>query len=55
MRSLRVVNGVVVEQHDWPNLALPRQNVTSFGKDARGELYITTFLGNVYRIVPAPE
>jgi glucose/arabinose dehydrogenase len=55
VRSLKVANGVVVEQHDWSSVLQPSQGVTSFGEDARGELYITTGSGNVYRIVPAPS
>ena len=55
VRSLRVANGQVTEQHDWSILLQAGQGVTSFGEDARGELYITTGSGSVYRIVPAPE
>jgi glucose/arabinose dehydrogenase len=32
----------------------PRARVSSFGEDARGELYIVTLEGALYRIVPTP-
>jgi glucose/arabinose dehydrogenase len=48
VRSLRVQNGVAVDQKDW-GVAL--SSVTSFGQDAGGELYITA--GNsIYKLVP---
>lgn len=53
VRSFRYVNGVVQDQRDYPQFG-SLLALTSFGEDARGELYITTWYGNVWRIVPAP-
>jgi glucose/arabinose dehydrogenase len=53
VRSFRLVGGVAAERLDWPALA-PGGQVPSFGEDARGELYIMTAAGVVYRIAPAP-
>lgn len=50
VRSFRLVNGIATEQADWPTLA--RANITSFGEDAAGELYIMTSGGGLFRIVP---
>ena len=49
VRSFRFANGAAAEQREWP--ALEAGNVTSFGQDDRGELYILTSGGSVYRIV----
>ena len=49
-------NGTGATDHrDWPLLA-PGGNVSSFGEDARGELYLIVHGSNgaVYRITPAP-
>ncbi len=37
---------------DWPQLS--GGNISSFGQDARGELYVVRLGGAVYRIVPSP-
>ena len=37
----------------WPTLQ-PTGSVSSFGQDAKGDLYIVTLDGPVYRIVPGP-
>ena len=55
VRSFKLVNDQVTGQRDWPDLAPSGEGVTSFGEDARGEQYITTGAGNVYRVVPAPN
>jgi hypothetical protein len=51
VRSFRLVNGVVTEHANWPTLN-PGGNVTSFGEDAAGELYIMTSGTSLFRIVP---
>ena len=51
VRSFRYDNGVAVEQKEWPELS-PGDNITSFGEDARAELYIVTSGGTIYRLGP---
>ena len=46
-------SGGASNARDWPTLK-PHGSVSSFGQDARGELYILTLEGKVYRIVPGP-
>jgi glucose/arabinose dehydrogenase len=50
VRSFRMQGGVATEQTDWPSLATGKQ-VTSFGEDAAGELYLVTQQGSVFKIV----
>lgn len=51
VRSFRLAtNGTATEETSWPNLG-PGGNITSFGEDAAGELYIMTSGGALYRIV----
>lgn len=53
VRSFRFAGGQATDQRDWQVLR-PGGNVTSFGEDAAGELYILTAQGGVYRIVSRP-
>jgi len=39
---------------DFTSLISPGSGITSFGQDAKGELYIMRLGGEVYRIVPSP-
>ena len=39
---------------DWSQLIRPGVNVSSFGQDAKGELYIVQLDGPVWKIVPTP-
>ncbi len=39
---------------DWTALLSPGGSISSFGQDAKGELYILQLTGSVYRIVPSP-
>lgn len=52
VRSFRLTtNGMATEQASWPALN-PGGNITSFGEDEAGELYIMTSQGDLFRIVP---
>jgi hypothetical protein len=50
IRSFRHVNGTATEQRERAELD-PNGEITSFGEDASGELYVTTAGGKVFRIV----
>jgi glucose/arabinose dehydrogenase len=50
VRSLRMAGGMAVEETEWPALQVAAE-VTSFGEDALGELYLTTRQGGVFKIV----
>jgi hypothetical protein len=51
VRSFRLLEGRATEQKEWTELA-PGGQITSFGEDAAGELYIVTADGKVHRVVP---
>jgi hypothetical protein len=51
VRSLRVVDGGVVEEHDW-TASLGGGGIWSFGRDAAGEVYVSKGSA-LYRIDPA--
>ncbi len=50
VRSFTYANGQATDPREWPALS-PGGQVTSFGEDARGELYVMTAAGRVYRLV----
>jgi glucose/arabinose dehydrogenase len=41
------------EPLEWPQLAPGGDNITSFGEDASGEIYILTAGGDVFKVVPS--
>jgi hypothetical protein len=53
VKSFQFSGGAATNQQTWPTLQ-PAGSVSSFGEDAKGELYIVTLNGGVYRIVPGP-
>jgi glucose/arabinose dehydrogenase len=53
VRSFRLSGDRAIQPLEWPTLSAGGQ-ITSFGEDARGELYILIQSGKVLRIEPAP-
>jgi glucose/arabinose dehydrogenase len=58
IRSLRVRDGKAAEMQDRtaelePGSGLHIEAITSFGEDARGEIYVVDQEGEVFKIVPA--
>ncbi len=51
VRSFRVEAGAAVDEFDWPTLR-PGGQISSFGEDAAGELYVIIAEGRVFKIVP---
>ena len=52
VRSLRVEGGNATDTREWPQLA-PGDQITSFGQDSAGEIYVVTSGGGVFRFAPA--
>lgn len=51
--SFTYTGGAATGTRNWPNLSPPSSvgGIVSFGEDARGELYLMTYVGRLYRIV----
>ena len=54
VRSFRFQGGEVTDSRDWSNsLGRSLNNLSSFGTDGEGEMYLLDLTGSVYKIVPA--
>lgn len=51
IRSFRFVGGQITEHWDWSGKLAPLGPISSFGEDARGELYVVAHNGRVWRLV----
>jgi glucose/arabinose dehydrogenase len=52
VRSLQMQNGKLGTEKSWPLLSPPAgQQITSFGEDAQGELYIVTQPSGLFRVI----
>lgn len=50
IKSFKLSGGFATQLKDWPSLDT-NGSITSFGQDTRGELYVMTLGGNLYKIV----
>ena len=60
LKTFQLLDGVAADQQDRTAALAPGgghtiDSVVSFGEDARGELYIADYDGEIYEIVPASE
>jgi hypothetical protein len=46
------VGGAATASRSWGQISPPGSLVVSWGEDARGELYLMTYGGTVYKIIP---
>ena len=53
IRSFRLAGGAATDERDWSTSLGTVDSISGFGEDAAGELYVTSFNGTVYQIVPA--
>ena len=53
IQSFRPLASSVTELRDWTSDLGVLVHISSFGEDARGELYVTTTQGSLFRIAPA--
>jgi len=54
VKSFPFAGGPTQTIYDWTTLLDPHAQISSFAQDARGELYIITLAGSLYRIEPNP-
>ena len=54
VKSFTYTAGLATQLTDYSGVVGSLSGVSSFGQDARGELYVCTLGGAVYRIVAAP-
>jgi hypothetical protein len=54
VKSFQFSGGTATNQTDWTTQLSPGNNISSFGEDARGDVYIMSLTGGLYRIVEAP-
>ena len=54
VRSFRFVGGTAQDLSTWTVRLSPGPNISSFGEDARGDVYVMTLDGGVYRIIETP-
>lgn len=52
--SFLLSGGGATQAVNWTSQLSPGGGIVSLGEDARGELYIVTYGGGVYKILPAP-
>ncbi len=52
--GFKYAGGAATAQRDFTPFVSPGGGVVSFGEDGRGELYLMTYGGTLYRIVPSP-
>jgi glucose/arabinose dehydrogenase len=52
--SFVLAGGAATQARDWTSQLSPGSGIVSFGEDARGDVYIVTYSGPVFRIVAAP-
>ena len=52
--GFKYTGGAATAQRDFTPFVSPGGGVVSFGEDGRGELYLMTYGGTLYRIVPSP-
>ena len=54
VRSFQYSGGQAINVGDWSQYIDPGPSISSFAQDQRGELYIMTLGGSLFRIVPTP-
>lgn len=59
VRSFRIAGGIATDPRDWTSVLRTQsggamEQLSSFGRDARGELYLLLLTGDVYRMARRP-